>query len=278
MKNMKKLIPALAMLVLSAVMMSTASFAWFSMNTQVAVDGINVTTVAPVYLSVRPVGGDSDDWGISVEESYDNIVLIPADTDKNLTAWYVIDPDSFKTDAGGGTLADATEAVTENDLLDHADGKVTTPESNFKDNYIYLKLSYEFALQNEVAKDIYLYLASMTINPISDKMVACLRVAVVNVTEGNSVVGIYAVEDDTHKALTDELTEGEAVPAIGGTTSGNTVTYEYSADNDVELPVVDEFVQIDIYIWFEGQDEDCVNANVDGNFDISFIFAAYEEV
>ena len=43
MKKMRKLIPALAMLLISAVMMSTASFAWFSMNTTVSASGMSVT-------------------------------------------------------------------------------------------------------------------------------------------------------------------------------------------------------------------------------------------
>ena len=41
---MKKLIPALALLLVSAVMLATSSFAWFSMNTQVTVTGMSVTT------------------------------------------------------------------------------------------------------------------------------------------------------------------------------------------------------------------------------------------
>ena len=43
MKKTRKLIPALAMLLLSAVLMSTASFAWFSMNTTVTVNGMSIT-------------------------------------------------------------------------------------------------------------------------------------------------------------------------------------------------------------------------------------------
>ncbi len=43
MKNTRKLIPALAMLLLSAVLMSTASFAWFSMNKTVTAGSMTVT-------------------------------------------------------------------------------------------------------------------------------------------------------------------------------------------------------------------------------------------
>ena len=44
MKKFKKLIPALALLLVSAVLMSTASYAWFSMNNKVTVTGMEVKT------------------------------------------------------------------------------------------------------------------------------------------------------------------------------------------------------------------------------------------
>lgn len=42
MKKFKKLIPAFCMLLVSAVMLGTSTFAWFSMNTQVKATGLNV--------------------------------------------------------------------------------------------------------------------------------------------------------------------------------------------------------------------------------------------
>lgn len=53
MKKTRKLLPAIAMLLISAVMMSTASFAWFSMNTEVSASGMEVkaTTGANLYIA-----------------------------------------------------------------------------------------------------------------------------------------------------------------------------------------------------------------------------------
>ena len=52
MKNMRKLIPAIAMLLVSAVMMSTASFAWFSVATRASVDGIEVKATASGGIAI----------------------------------------------------------------------------------------------------------------------------------------------------------------------------------------------------------------------------------
>ena len=41
----KKLIPAVAMLTTSAIMLSTATYAWFTMNKEVEVTGINLTGI-----------------------------------------------------------------------------------------------------------------------------------------------------------------------------------------------------------------------------------------
>lgn len=53
MKATRKLIPAIAMLLISAVMMSTATFAWFTTNGTVSADGITISAKAnTTYLLI----------------------------------------------------------------------------------------------------------------------------------------------------------------------------------------------------------------------------------
>ena len=72
-KNARKLIPAVAMLLVSATMLSTASFAWFSMNTRVSSTGMQVNVAAPASLGIsktdgdtftNAIGGESDAWSV----------------------------------------------------------------------------------------------------------------------------------------------------------------------------------------------------------------------
>ena len=51
-KNARKLIPAVAMLLVSASMLSTASYAWFSMNNKVTAGGMNVNVVTPGDIEI----------------------------------------------------------------------------------------------------------------------------------------------------------------------------------------------------------------------------------
>lgn len=58
MKNTRKLIPALAMLLVSAILMTTASFAWFSMNTTVTATGMQVTAKSNATFLL--IGGSAE--------------------------------------------------------------------------------------------------------------------------------------------------------------------------------------------------------------------------
>ena len=61
MKATRKLIPAFAMLLIAAVMMSTATFAWFSTNSQVTADGFHITAKADSAFIVIHTDADQVD-------------------------------------------------------------------------------------------------------------------------------------------------------------------------------------------------------------------------
>jgi hypothetical protein len=66
MKRTRKLIPAIAMLLISAVMMATASFAWFSLNETVFAEGMKVTAVTPASLEIATdIGDGTANWSHS---------------------------------------------------------------------------------------------------------------------------------------------------------------------------------------------------------------------
>ena len=51
--KMKKLIPALAMLLVSAILLGTSTYAWFSMSTEVSATGMEVTAVSDaIFLEI----------------------------------------------------------------------------------------------------------------------------------------------------------------------------------------------------------------------------------
>ncbi len=288
MKNMKKLIPALAMLVLSAVMMSTASFAWFSMNTQVAVGNISVDTVAPVFVSIKDKEGN---WATKYEDTMSG-VLVPADT-ANFTDWIALNYNTYvDANTNGGGILENTETITKNnaagDQVVYEVGAAGAVDFNDQAK-AYLKYDFEFTLQNDPGSDVYIFLNNIIVNLPSKGMTNSLRVAVLN---GNALVGVYSLkegadsyypletEDDETWSVSD--TAVGSVACTGVTDEGAAKKYTYS-DNDyanaVELSVYDEtddatVTTLTVYVWFEGQDADCINSSADGAFNFSFVFGS----
>lgn len=57
MKAMRKILPALCMLLVSAVMLGSSTFAWFSSNQTVSASGMDITASAPTSLFISNVAG-----------------------------------------------------------------------------------------------------------------------------------------------------------------------------------------------------------------------------
>ena len=76
MKATRKLIPAFAMLLIAAVMMSTATFAWFSSNSDVNVNNFQVTAKADTtYIVVSKTAGQVDNKGTEI--AYTEFQFLP---------------------------------------------------------------------------------------------------------------------------------------------------------------------------------------------------------
>lgn len=77
----RKLIPAIAMLATSAAMLSTSTYAWFTMSKEVEVTGINMTATVPENLQVS-VGTITSGKSLNDDDSYvaDNTVAPAEET------------------------------------------------------------------------------------------------------------------------------------------------------------------------------------------------------
>lgn len=105
MKKFKKLIPALCMLLVSAVLVGTSTYAWFSMNADVTVTGLQVTakTDQP-YLII----------GTGENDTLAELQALPKKTpaEGDTVALDVSDVDAKVKPVAHETLADAAAAAT----------------------------------------------------------------------------------------------------------------------------------------------------------------------
>ena len=104
----KRLIPALAMLLVSAILLGTSTFAWFSMNDTVTATGMSVTAKADqVFLLIKSGHADT---ATTVQTS-----ALTSDT--ALTASAVLYPAAHQAAATTIATADATTTSGENTVM-----------------------------------------------------------------------------------------------------------------------------------------------------------------
>ena len=116
MKKFRKLVPALCMLLVSAVLMGTSTYAWFSMNKKVTATGMEITAKADqVFLLINKTGtAGTGDTTVSLTQA--GVKLFPAaieDENKasadDATKWYT----AYGTDRDNGAIvAESKTALT----------------------------------------------------------------------------------------------------------------------------------------------------------------------
>ncbi|MCR5292059.1 MAG: hypothetical protein K6E28_04105 [Eubacterium sp.] len=113
-KSNKKLASAAAMLLLSAAMLGTSTYAWFTMNKEVKVTGMQMKAHAEEGLLINEVAAhDSNTWDEEAKAGDDTTytALRPAST-KDLTNWWHANSKKTNNEAGYGSgTVDETNTV-----------------------------------------------------------------------------------------------------------------------------------------------------------------------
>ena len=80
--TLRKLVPALAMLTVSAITLSTASYAWFTMSRTVTAEGLNLTAIAPTNIFIS--SADPGVEGFDATNSWSSSATLTAITGAKL--------------------------------------------------------------------------------------------------------------------------------------------------------------------------------------------------
>ncbi|MBR1563068.1 MAG: hypothetical protein IJ645_07660 [Ruminococcus sp.] len=85
----KKLLPAAGMLALSAAMLSSATFAWFTMSREVEVQNIQMTATVPedIQISLGAIGSASDSTSLAKNTGYLTAGSVSGVTDPGTTVY-----------------------------------------------------------------------------------------------------------------------------------------------------------------------------------------------
>jgi|GEM_PF-1436578 len=280
---MKKLIPATVMLLVAAVLMSTASFAWFSMNTQVTATNMQVKAVAEDGLLIKnELDTDTaSNWKVSTNASYGSLVDLAPTSTADVETWYHNKSDD-QNDAKANQLSSTYEnlsADTTKWKRDEGSGKtgvyyIDSTNTGVKDTnekaYVLLNKFYIKSSGNEIAlgssntyQDLYVNKVVVTGASDSAALDASLRVAV----KIGSKLYIYAPVDGattTYKAGGSDSGTAAVVTTVPASGVVNSTT---STTSIPAVTATSGWVEADVYIYFEGEDAGLKSANLKTTLD-----------
>ncbi|MGN0494036.1 MAG: hypothetical protein ACI4F7_10345 [Acutalibacteraceae bacterium] len=268
MKAMRKLIPALAMLLVSAVVLSSASFAWFTMSRQVTAQGMNVTVTAPNNLMIKEKVKNDDTYAEINSQEAQNIVLVPASTTNGKNFYQIdegsaVNPSTGALYGNGETGHDQTKLVAGNVASDGTEGAY---------------YDFKYTIKSDGGQTVNVVVSKVTAtlknDPAGELSVKPVRIAVMKSDE--SGIHLFNPNAGVHH------TTGKAVKELdlNGYPTIDTVTYTTPAtsntDSNFIVTLTDSAPTADIIIrvWYEGEDTDCiVSKGAKANFDIEVVLA-----
>lgn len=284
MKAMKKLIPALAMLLVSAVVMSSASFAWFTMSRQVTAQGMNVTVTAPNNLMIKKTGADDNTYSEKTDISVLGVKLVPASTKTGKIKDGVADKIDFYV-------------VKEGEAVKTADGSLfTAPDHETKltagtaatESLEGAFYDFKYTIKSDGGQNVNVVVNSITVtNNNPSKSVKPVRIAVM--TSDENLIKMYKPDDTSHNLSNQVVASIEEENGKPTLENDNTINaddkytggiYTVCATNKNDTNYVAQLTSakaeenIIVRVWYEGQDTDCiVTKGANANFDVKVVLS-----
>ena len=251
---MKKLIPALALLLVSAVLLATSSFAWFSMNTTVTVTGMEVKTKVSSNLLISPNTTESN-FTAQLSQAKNALVEPVSSVDaKNFfftKSSNVVNGGDAKTDTYVAYDPADTSAFTTAYAAPGAVGyvdysfyiKATSTEDNSKVALTTCNLRYNDAAVTEKAWRVAVF-ANASANNAADATGVS--------TDLGAAVSILTPAGATN------FTTDPSISAVKTTSTLAAVTYNTAAVIDADIDAgITRYYYVTVRLWLEGEDTTC---------------------
>lgn len=268
-KTMKKLIPALAMLLIAAVMLGASTYAWFSMNTRVTVTGLAVKTrvssnlfVASTTMSATGHASESS-FNSYLNGGTEATLLEPVSTVDGLNFFYTDAKTNVQADGAPRTATytaynTSKAAPTSEQLTAFVNANGATGSVGYVDYVMELK-----AVNADATDAVSLKLTKLDLVynglPTSEK---AFRVAVF--MEKHDGSAYTAVSPETLPAASSIFSESGATyftsgSAVKTTSSVDSVLTQNSAVSVNVAAGATEYYKVVVRIWLEGEDSTCNN-------------------
>lgn len=235
MTKFKKIIPALCMLLISAVLMGTSTYAWFSMNTSVTATGMNVTATSNSrYLLI---GTGTNNTATLIQGQTTNTTVAPTKTAGSekvypcaYTTSAITVSDEVKVEANNWYTANNKNSNSATDSVSNYI-KVSAGEANYMITYkVFLTLSKDSEAYN------------------GDLVVTLDKTADAGSKNGTAVSAFVKVGSDAGFILKADK-------------SNHTLT-------NVSIPN-DDVVEVTVYVFVDGTDSTVYSDNVNNGVELA---------
>ena len=283
----RQLLAAIAMVLVAALALGSSTYAWFVASGSVTATGMSVNVQSEGGLVIRYTGGDqSDAWGVIATAGMDTPPLPPTSTDAKMLKWatgeakssaaYDMNESSYKS-VTELVYPTATGVFTENPYVVMKEFEIRSSNPSQECDGLYVKqvdVSASFTLNTALRVGIkYTIPSSSGGDPTTGQFI--MAPVIVTASDGSKTTPTYAYQ------FVNVTNNENGTSTIGNKENVTAVTVEKAntqivADSAKVSSDLNKAVKVQIFIWFEGQDEHLYSDNILGqeNMDISVIFSS----
>ena len=294
----RQLAAAIAMTLVSTVALGSSTYAWFTMNKEVSVVGMEMKAHAEEGLLINEVKAHADtNWDEQAQAAATAVTyqLRPAST-ANLATWYHANSKKSSDEAGvDDDLANTVKIgdnyyedispanLTNNTVIDAEGGSGTQKATGGTqaETHVYYKdaafgttgeydegegfyVNYKYYLKASSTEDLTVKAGKLGVEVTAEKKneeaaTALDKALRVGVKIDNDVLIFAPVEgaDDTSYKVTAAL-DGATTADVSAKTTKTGINAA-----DMTIPAVNtDGKLVDVYLWFEGEDKNCMSDNL----------------
>lgn len=261
----RALISSVAMLLVAIIALGTATFAWFTSSTTATAKGLNVKTIEASELVISDF---TKSWGTTVDYEISNKVLMPAST-SNGTNWYTADA-AEKTAFGAKGLFKGADAPQFN--VPTSSSYAYADQLNVKNEGVakVKNVTISWAIPN-FSNANYLRVALVPANGTGDIKTATVATTTLGTTAAETFQKnvydkdgvLYNAAKGTKTIQVQDPDHPEDTNAKIDKTVNDTVAITPKTTTTVNVGDLaqNEVAYYNLYVWFEGQDEECFDSN-----------------
>jgi hypothetical protein len=258
---MKKLVPALCLLLISALLLGTSTYAWFSMNTQVTATGMAVIARAEDGLVIsNAASGTYDQRAASVKSTAAE--LYPGSTADLSNWWHSV----------------STNPAAANTQQDYTEGTAWVANSGTYGNYVV----HDFYIRSSAASALTvasLDVKTLTVTPTGalQNLSPTLRVGIKFAGDSNAYIYAPVTGADTACTVQPGTPSGSTPVAYVGTGRINvSEATAPTASTVTSIPANSQAgTHVEVFVWYEGEDASCISNNIEASLqqlDVEIVF------